>query len=98
MAITFFEKQKKQKSLIFILVIVIFAISAVFLYSSFKKDKSSVVKKTLTTEKIKIDFSILENPILQQLQPFEDILSLAEEASQKGEIGKIGRDNPFIPY
>lgn len=39
-------------------------------------------------KKIEIDFELLENPLLNQLQPIEKIPPFE---------GEVGRENPFIP-
>ena len=38
--------------------------------------------------KIEINFGVLKNPVLKELQPFEEINPLEERA---------GRENPFTP-
>jgi len=38
---------------------------------------------------IKINLDVLESPLLQEFQLFEEILPFEEE---------VGRDNPFLPY
>ena len=89
MAVTFLEERKKQKNLIWILLIVVL-ITVFILWQGFFK-KSVLKIETLTPEiayrKITINFQILENPFLKELQPFEQIGPYE---------GKIGRENPFL--
>lgn len=43
----------------------------------------------LPKPEMKIDFSVLESPVLEGLKPFEKIPPFEEE---------VGRENPFLPY
>jgi len=90
MPIDFVQKRKKQKYLIAIAVIV-FAISGVILWFGYfrKPEPVSEVVPVSEVKAIKIDFSVLENPFLQEIQPFEQIPPFE---------GDIGRENPFLPY
>ena len=88
MVLTFIEPQKRQKYLIFILIVVIFGI--VFLiWNYFLAKPQPPSFKHLPPPEIKINFEILKSPILDELQLFEEISPFEEE---------IGRENPFIPY
>ena len=92
MAITFLEKRKIQKRFILILGIVLFVIVLVIWQGFFVKEKPIWPGEILKpSKKVKIDFDILESPILKGLQPFEEIEPI--------EAGiEIGRKNPFAPY
>lgn len=87
MALTFIEPKKRQKYLIFILIVVILGI--VFLVWNYFLVKPSLPPQPVQPPEIKINFEILKNPVLDELQLFEGISPFEEE---------IGRDNPFIPY
>jgi len=92
MAIVFVEQIKKQKYLILVFGIVIFLIMAVILWEGFlaKEKPPEVGIFPIPTKKIKINFEIFKNPLLEELQPIEKIVP---------ETGiKPGRDNPFLPY
>ena len=59
-------------------------------YGFFRKPPSPRGTVSPTAVKVvEIDFAVLENPILEQLKPFEGVTPFDGEA---------GRENPFIPY
>ena len=92
MAITYIEQGKKQKKLIYVLIIVLLITGFVLWQGVLKKPLSKIREikgPAAEFKKIEIDFKVLENPILKELQPFEGILPFGE---------KIGRENPFLPY
>lgn len=89
MAITFIQEKKKQKYLLLafgaILVIII-----IIILIGFGRDKIVVSVPQLPPKKtISINFNVLENPILKELSPFEEISPFGDEK---------GRGNPFLPY
>lgn len=90
--VTFIEERKKQKKLIFVFVIVLL-ITFLVLWQGFLKktleEPREIETPVSAIERIKVDFGILENPILKELQPFEGIKPFKEKA---------GRENPFLPY
>ncbi|MDI6591444.1 MAG: hypothetical protein QME61_00655 [Patescibacteria group bacterium] len=85
MKIAFLEKRKKQKYLI--LTIIILTILMGIWYGFLLKPKP--LPKVFKPPEIKINFEVLKNPLLEELQPFEEIKPFEE---------KIGRENPFISY
>lgn len=93
MAITFIEERKKQKYLIFIFIGILLVIFIVIWQGFLKKEKPVFIEekkeRAMIFEKIKINFEVLDNPILKELQPFEKIPSFE---------GEKGRKNPFLPY
>jgi len=61
------------------------------------KDDSEVytAENTETSQdEINIDFSVLKNPLLKELQPFPEIQPLGQGTS----TGSKGKENPFLPY
>ena len=56
----------------------------------FRKEKTITAPPQfpVVERKIEIDFSVLENPILKELQPFEKIAPPS--------IEEIGKENPFF--
>ncbi len=91
MAITFVEQRKKQKALIWVLIIIVLIALVSWQQGFFEKPPFKKVEKPSVFElkKIKINFEVLEIPILKELQSFEKI---------KPFEGEIGRENPFISY
>ena len=89
MAITFAEKEKKKTILLAILVILIIgaALLLVFLVLMPKIEKSTE-REIPKLPLLEIDFSVLENPIFEELEPPQEV-ELPEE---------FGRENPFLPY
>ncbi len=91
MPIDFIQERKKQKYLIAI-VLAVFVITGVILWFGYFRKPEPVLEEVpplIGVKEIKIDFSVLENPFLQQLQPFEQVSPFE---------GEIGRENPFLPY
>jgi len=90
--ITVFEKEKRQRNLILVLVGVVLITSLVIYFGYFKKEEKppTEILPPILPKKIEIDFEVLKKPILEELQIFE-----------KSELAKpeeIGRENPFVPY
>ena len=92
MAITFVEERKKQKKLLIIFGFLIAITVVVLAQGLLKRIPFSPMTDgeiSPTFKKIEIDFTLLENNNLKDLEPFEEI---------KPFEGKIGRENPFLPY
>lgn len=90
MAITFIEERKKQKKLIWILIIVVFITLIIGWQGFLKKPSLQVIERpVLEFKQIKINFQVLEKPILEELQPFEKIKPFERTP---------GRENPFLSY
>lgn len=94
MPITFIRKRKKQEYLIVIFVIILLAVGFILWRGFLRTERvEKFIFPGITpppTRTIKINIGVLENLSLQELQPFEGILSPAP--------GTEGRDNPFLPY
>jgi len=91
MAIVFLEKTKRQEYLIYAFSILILIAVFILWKGYFAKEKIPEEIILRPVRKIEIDFEILENPLLKELQPIEKIIPLEAEV-------KIGRENPFEPY
>jgi hypothetical protein len=91
MAITFVEERRKLRYLFLVLVMVVLITIFVLWRGFFVKEKLPFLPPSpeVPIKKIVINFEILKHPILEELQPFEKIPPFE---------GKIGRENPFIPY
>jgi len=89
MAITFIEKAKRQRYLIFVFSLVILITAFILWRGYFTKAKSPEKPILKPSKKIEIDFEVLKNPILEEFQPIEKIEEIKEG---------IGRENPFSPY
>lgn len=99
MAITFLEKRKIQRYYIIIFGIILLVTTLVIWRGFFVKEKPIFLEEvTKPLKKVEIDFNILENPILKELQPFEEIEPFREVIVEEEIIEKIGRENPFAPY
>jgi hypothetical protein len=66
---------------------IIVATALVFYFGVMKKPEQTSSMILVPPKKTEIDFSALKNPVLLELQPFEEILEFT---------GEIGRENPFI--
>ena len=91
MANEFRKQKKKQKYLLGLAGLVVLTIAGVIYFGFFRERKDVVVGVTpvSSVEEIKVDFSVLENPFLEKMKPFEKIPEYE---------GEIGRENPFLPY
>jgi hypothetical protein len=98
MAITFLEKRKIQRRYIIIFGIVLLVTILVIWRGFFVEKKPVFLGEVTKTKKVELDFKILENPILKELQPFEEIEPFREVIVEEEIIEKIGRENPFVPY
>jgi hypothetical protein len=78
--------KKRQQYFLIILFIALFAGGIWFLWPKVKPTLPAVPEPK--REKLEINLQALENPILNELQPFEEISPLEEG---------IGRENPFLP-
>ena len=88
MAITFQRKIKKQRNLVFVLLILIL-ITIFIVWRGQDLLKEIPFESPLTGfKKIKIDFGIFENLFFKELQPLEKIPVFE---------GELGRENPFSP-
>lgn len=90
MAITFIQEKKKQKRLTLALALIVFAILFIVWWGLLReKTPSPTISIRTSSSGIEIDWEVLKDPKIEELQPFEKITPFEEE---------IGRENPFIPY
>ena len=92
MAISFLEKRKIQKQFILILIAIVLITILVIWRGFFAGEKITLPKENLEqAKKVKINFDILEDPILKSLEPFTEIEPI-------GESVEFGRENPFQSF
>lgn len=87
---TLLQKRKIQKYLIMSFIAVLL-ITTIVLWMGYRKGEektSSEVSVTLKKE-VNINFKVLEDPLLEELESFE---------KSKPFDGEVGRENPFLPY
>ena len=91
MPVDFIQQRKRQKYLLPIALVVIVITFIILWFGYFKKEEpvSAPEVSGSALREIKINFDILENPLLKKLQPFMKVPSFEGEA---------GRSNPFISY
>jgi len=85
------EKSKKQKYLTFLFVVLSIIAFLIMFFGVWGGQRFFTVpppRLSFFKKELKINFEILENPLLKELQPFEAI-SLPKEK---------GRENPYLPY
>lgn len=88
MATSFINQKKKQKYLILVFVGVILVTVFVWWKGFLTPEKAIEPTVAEPPREIKVNFEVLENPILKELLPFEEI-EMPEQ---------LGRENPFLPY
>lgn len=96
-----FEKQKKTQRILILIFIVLLLATIIFIWQGFFKEEEGFIPSgpPLVRKEIKINFDVLKNPILGELQPFFEIEPFKEvPSSPEQPEKKIGRENPFIPY
>jgi hypothetical protein len=86
--VTIQEKAKRQRILLGVFFIVLSITFLILYFGYFRKGKVEVTPQVPKRE-IKIDLTPLQNPILKELQPIEQIEPVKPE--------DIGRENPFSP-
>ena len=108
MAIVATQRQRKQRNLIFVFLIVILISSFVLWKGFFQEEKIEEFEEEITEGLPAItmeDFNILKNPIFGKdeygndiLLPFESIT--ISEATDTIDVEGVepGRENPFLPY
>jgi len=91
MAITFLEQQKKMKSMIPVLVMVIVITGFVLWWGFLREEEEVIFEETVpeSLKKVDINFQILRDFDSQEFQSFEPIPVFE---------GEEGRENPFVPY
>ena len=90
MAIVFTKERKKQRYLILVLVLLIFAILSAVWWGWIRKEEgiSPGALPAYAPPKVEINWGVLKDPQLKELQVFEEISPFEGEA---------GRENPFVP-
>ena len=90
---------KKQVYLLLTIVIIVIVLIFLFVKLS-QKTLSRVVQKAVKPTEIRIDFNLLESPIVRDLRIYELISLLKEETTSTSSVSGIavGRPNPFLPY
>lgn len=89
--VDFIQEKKKQKRLVYIMTAVLLITFLVIWFGFLRKPEVSAPKPSsagLEFEKVEIDFSLLESPVLRELKDFEAIPQFE---------GDLGRENPFLP-
>lgn len=93
MVITFVERRRKLRYLLPVLVITVLITAFVLWRGFFAKEKLPPILPSVEVEipakKIELNFQILKNPFLEELQLPEAIPPFE---------GEPGRENPFLPY
>jgi len=90
MPISFSEKENRQKYLAILLIVIVSITLFVLRKNIFKTSSPGLpAAEVFQPQKIEINFEVLKNSKLKELQP-------PKEASPF--VGKAGRANPFISY
>jgi len=98
--ISFLEKRKKQKYLLWVLLLVVLTGLTVVLYSALVGPAKPLPGEAgivpIQKKEIIINLDILKSPVFQEFTPFE----ISEEATPTEEEVRVvpGRENPFVPY
>jgi len=98
MAITFLERRKLQRRYLIIFGLIILVTVLIFWRGFLVKEKPVFPGEIPEMKRVNIDFKILENPILKELKPFEEIAPFKGVTVEEEIIEKVGRENPFMPY
>jgi len=86
--ITNISPKKRQRYMIFILIVVVIGIGFMVWYY-FLSETPAPAFEPIRPIEIRINFSVLENSLLDELQLYDSISPFE---------GDFGRENPFIPY
>jgi len=93
MALTLTQTRKQQKFLVPILITLVF-VAIVIIWFMFLREGGEVILEgslPIPAPKIKIDFGVLDNPLLDRFELFPEPPGYPLR-------GEIGRDNPFLSY
>jgi hypothetical protein len=83
------SQDKKQKYLIYVLGVAILGIVFMLWYRFYQKPQPPQILVPTPPQEIRINFGVLENPVLKESEPFKEIPPFE---------GIAGRENPFTPY
>ena len=86
MAIAFTQEKRKQRYL-FLTLFAVILITAIVLWQGFFRKAKPVVVVTPPRREVKINFEVLEDKTLKELQAFIPITPFG---------GTVGRENPFL--
>jgi hypothetical protein len=89
MAIKFQQQVKKQRNFIILFIMLILIIVFVLWWGFRTEEEAPGILISQRLKKFEINFDIFQNPLLKQLQLIDKIPAFE---------GKLGRDNPFIPF
>lgn len=89
MAVNFTEKKRKQQYMLYVALGIIAVTLVILWFGYFRKPIEAPSPEDIIINKknIVIDYSVLENPLLEVLVPFQET-PLYE--------GILGKDNPFL--
>jgi hypothetical protein len=86
------QEEKKQKNLLYVFLFLVLVILVIYfrgkIFDLIKIKKPPILYTDVILEKIVINFEIFQNPLFQELQPFERLPEFE---------GTAGRENPFSP-
>jgi len=88
MAVTFQEQIRKQRKLIFVFVSLVLFTAIIVWWGRFRPQEVPEKPITKRFAKIKIDFEILDHPLLAEFKLIDKIPEFG---------GEKGRENPFTP-
>ncbi len=89
MAIVFLQKKQRQKYLLLSLLGAAVLVPVIWWRISYKPPEAGPLQPIAAPPKIEINYKVLENLELRELQPFEQISPFSGEA---------GRENPFASF
>jgi hypothetical protein len=87
--VTIYQREKRQRILIIVFLLVVLT-TLLVLYFGREKPLPTIPVEEIPTKKVEIDFGVLENPILKELEFYEKVESAKPE--------NIGKSNPFIEF
>jgi hypothetical protein len=89
--VTIYQRIKRQKMLIIVFFLVILVTFLIWYFFGKKPEFISPAQPfEIPSKKVEINFQVLENPLLKELEFYEKIEPIKPE--------EVGRENPFLPW
>jgi hypothetical protein len=89
--VTVYQKIKRQQILIIVFLVVVLITVSIWYLGGKKTQFVPPVQPVETPfKKVEINFQVLENPLLKELEFYEKIGPIKPE--------EVGRENPFLPW
>jgi hypothetical protein len=88
--VTIYQKTKRQQILLILFFVIVLITILIWYFGKRPQFFLPVQPVETPPKKVEINFQVLENPLLKELEFYEKIEQIKPE--------ELGRENPFLPY